>query len=87
MKRRKQIGRMPGSDGDCLINGVGDIFLDCIGSVAVAGEITDFTQSDRIGIADQNYTVADMDAVVKKVCAAYAVMMCTVICCADNSAA
>lgn len=78
---------MAGSDGNCLINGVGDIFFDCIGSVTVAGEITDFTQSDRIGIANHNYTVADMDAVVKQICAAYAVMMCSVICCADNSAA
>lgn len=87
MKRGKQTGGIAGSDGNCLINGVGDIFFNCIGSVTVAGEITDFTQSDRIGIANQNYTVADMDAVVKQIRAAYAVMMCSVICCADNSAA
>lgn len=78
---------MTGSNGDCLINGVGDIFLDCIGLVTVAGEITDFTQYDRIGVAQKYYTVTNMDTVVKPVCAAYAVMMCTVVCSADNSAA
>lgn len=63
------------------------MFFDCIGSVTVAGEIAYFAYPDRIGVAQQDYAVADMDAVVKHACAAYAVMERAAAGCQDNGAA